>query len=100
MASIDWFIKKMEKTFHTFVIIKDIGYESNEFEHDEIDDLLIPEEHLIKLPDPLTLQTFSYIDNKGYEWIAGLVEDEGKRQLLYEVWFRNGQKIAYEIYVD
>ena len=100
MVNFDWFIRRMKQIFQTEVVFDEIGYESYEFYHDELDDLLVPAEHLRKLPNPLTLRTFSYIDKHGYEWIAGAVEEAETQKLLYEVWIRNGEKIAYDIYVD
>lgn len=37
---------------------------------------------------------------RGYEWIAGFVIEEGNGRKLYEVWIRNGERIAYELYVE
>lgn len=91
---IDWFVGTMKKTFNIEVKREEIGYEAHDFYHEEIDDLLIPAEHLEKLPDPLLIET------KDYEWIAGYVLEEGTRKKLYEVWIRNGEQIAYEIYFD
>ncbi|WP_245602205.1 hypothetical protein [Peribacillus kribbensis] len=55
--------------------------------HEELDNSLIPAEHLEKLPNPLLIETISYVDNEGYEWIAGYVLEEGigKKLKLYKV---------------
>jgi hypothetical protein len=100
MRYIDWFIWRMKNTFNTVVLRDEVGYEAYDFYHEELDDLLIPAEHLEKLPNPLTLETLSYVDDQGFEWVAGMVEDEKTRTLLYEVWIRNGQPLAYEMYVE
>jgi hypothetical protein len=100
MVNFEWFIRRMKSIFQTEVLFDDVSYETYDFYHDELDELLVPAEHLEKLPNPLTLRTFSYIDKHGYEWIAGAVEEEGTNRLLYEVWIRNGETIAYEIYVE
>jgi hypothetical protein len=100
MRYIDWFIWRMKNTFNTVVLRDEVGYEEYDFYHEELDDLLIPAEHLEKLPNPLTLETLSYVDDQGFEWVAGMVEDEKTRTLLYEVWIRNGQPLAYEMYVE
>ena len=71
----------------------------DDFYHEEIDDLLIPAEHLEKLPNPLFIETLSYVDDEGYEWIAGYVLGKETRKKLYEVWIKNGEQVAYEIYV-
>ncbi|ETI69374.1 hypothetical protein BAVI_08196 [Neobacillus vireti LMG 21834] len=98
--NLKWFTGRMKKIFNVDVKMDEVGYEALDFCHEELDDLLIPAEHLEKLPDPLLLDTLSYVDDKGYEWIAGFVlEDETKRR-LYEVWIRNGEQIAYEMYFD
>jgi hypothetical protein len=100
MRYIDWFIWRMKNTFNTVVLRDEVGYEEYDFYHEELDDLLIPAEHLEKLPNPLTLETLSYVDDQGFEWVAGMVEDKKTRTLLYEVWIRNGQPLAYEMYVE
>lgn len=100
MMYLDWFVGTMKGTFNIEVKREDVGYEAHDFYHEEIDDLLIPAEHLEKLSDPLLIETLSYVDDKGYEWIAGYVLEEGTRKKLYEVWIRNGEQIAYELYVD
>jgi hypothetical protein len=100
MVNFEWFVSRMKNTFQTEVLHNDVSCEEFDFYHDELDELLIPVEHLEKLPNPLILQSFSYIDKHGYEWVAGVVEDEETKRLLYEVWIKNGEAIAYEIYVD
>ncbi|WP_337019538.1 hypothetical protein [Oceanobacillus massiliensis] len=100
MMNLDWFVRSMSKMFHIAVKEKDVGYEAYEFYHEELDDLLIPAEHLAKLPDPLLFETLCYVDDKGYEWIAGFVLDKKTREIMYEVWIKNGKAIAYEVYVD
>ncbi|MDQ0214948.1 hypothetical protein J2S13_001347 [Oikeobacillus pervagus] len=100
MMYLEWFVGTMKKTFGIEVKREDVGYEAHDFYHEEIDALLIPAEHLEKLPNPLLIEAISYVDDKGYEWIAGYVLEEETRKKLYEVWIKNGEQIAYEIYVD
>jgi len=100
MVYLEWFLGTMKKTFNIEVKRDEVGYEAYDFYHEEIDDLLIPAEHLGKLPDPLLIETLSYVDVEGYEWVAGYVLDEETRNKLYEVWIKNGEQIAYKIYVD
>ncbi len=100
MMHLDWFVGTMKKTFNIKVQRYDVGYEAYDFYHEEIDDLLISAEHLVKLPDPLLIETLSYVDDEGYEWIAGYVLEEGTGKKLYEVWIKNGEQIAYEMYAD
>jgi hypothetical protein len=59
----------------------------------------VPEEHLEKLPNPLLFETLSYVHENRNEWIAGFVRNEETKEKLYEVWIKNGEPIAYEIYV-
>lgn len=100
MMYLDWFAETMKKRFNIEVNREDVGYEAYDFYHEEIDDLLIPAEHLVKLPNPLLIETLSYVDDEGYEWIVGYVLEEGTRKKLYEVWIENGEQIAYEFFVD
>ena len=71
MMYLDWFVGTMKKTINIEVKREDRGYVAYDFYHEEIDDLLIPAEDLGKLPDPLLIETLSYVDDEGYEWIAG-----------------------------
>lgn len=89
----------MEKTFNVSVPEEEVGYECYDFYHDDLDDLLIPKEHLDKLPNPLLFETLIYVDESRNEWLAGIVLDEDTKEMLYEVWIKNGEAIAYEIYI-
>jgi len=100
MLYLNWFVYTMKKTFNTIVKKEDVSYESYDFYHEEIDELLVPVEHLEKLPNPMLFETLMYVDENRNEWIVGVVEEEGTRKKLYEVWIKNGEPIAYEIYVD
>lgn len=100
MMYLDWFVGTMKMTFNIEVKRDDVGYEAYEFYYEDIDDLLIPAEHLEKLPDPQFIETLSYVDDEVYEWIAGYVLDMKTRKKLYEVWIKNGEQIAYRFYVD
>ncbi|WP_287465521.1 hypothetical protein [Geobacillus sp.] len=95
----DWFVRTMKRTFNVAVNIDEVGYEAYEFYHEELDNYLVPEEHLEKLPNPLLFETLRYVDEKRNDWIAGFVRDEETGEKLYEVWIKNGEPIAYEIYV-
>jgi len=100
MTYVDWFVRTMKKTFNIEVNREDVSFEAYDFYHEELDDLLIPAKHLVKLPNPLLLETLMYVDDKGNEWVAAFAMEEGTRKKLYEVWIKNGESIAYEIYVD
>jgi hypothetical protein len=97
---IDWFVKTMKKTFNTVVKKENVSSEAYEFYQEELDNLLIPAEHLEKLPNPLLIETLMYVDENHNEWLLGVVVEEGTRKKLYEVWIKNGEAIAYELYED
>ncbi|WP_235888101.1 hypothetical protein [Neobacillus paridis] len=99
MLHMNWFVRTMKRIFNVAVNIDEVGYEAYEFYHEELDNYLVPEEHLEKLPNPLLFETLSYVDEKRNEWIAGFVRNEETKEKLYEVWIKNGESIAYEIYV-
>lgn len=99
MDYVNWFVKRMEKTFNTVVSHDEVSYEAYDFYHEDLDDLLVPAEHLKKLSNPLLLETLSYVDDKGIEWIAGFVLEEETRRILYEVWIKNGEALAYDLYI-
>lgn len=77
MMYVDWFVGTMQKTFNIEVNREDASFEAYDFFHDELDDLLIPAKHLIKLPNPLLLETLMYVDDKGNEWVAAFATEEG-----------------------
>jgi hypothetical protein len=99
MKYVDWFRWRMKKTFNKDVPLDEISYEAYEFYHDELDEYLVPQEHLERLPNPLILETNQYVDVDGYEWIAGIVEDQSSKEKIYEVWIKNGEPIAYEFFI-
>lgn len=94
-----WFINRMKETLHVSVSKNNVSYKAYLFYHDDIDDSLIPVEPLSKLPNPL-LQTYQHINFYDNDWIAGIVIEEDARELLYEIWLKDGKAIAYEMYVD
>lgn len=97
---IDCFIRTMKKTFNIVVKKEDVSSEAYELYQEELDNLLIPAEHLEKLPNPLICEFLFYTDENHNEWILGVLEEEVTRKKLYEVWIKNGEAIAYELYVD
>ncbi|MED4402722.1 hypothetical protein [Metabacillus fastidiosus] len=74
-----------EKDFSIVVPRGEVSYEEYDFSHEELDGLLISAEHLKKLLNLLVLEILSYVNEQGYEGIAGMVEEEVTRRLLYEV---------------
>jgi hypothetical protein len=98
MDYVNWFVGTMKKLFDINVTEDDVSYEAYAFCQEEIDDLLIPAEHLAKLPDPLLLETLSYVDENRNEWIAGAVLDENTGDILYEVWIKNGEAIVQKMH--
>ncbi|KIQ94698.1 hypothetical protein LH47_01166 [Anoxybacillus thermarum] len=95
MLHIDWFVTAMKRTFNVAVNIDEVGYEAYELYHEELDNYLVPEEHLEKLPNPLLFETLRYVDENRNEWIAGFVGEK-----LYEVWIKNGERIAQKRYIE
>ncbi|PUF87839.1 MULTISPECIES: hypothetical protein [unclassified Geobacillus] len=92
---VEWFVHMMKSKFGVEVQPERIGSESTELYHDEIDEALIPPNHLEKLPDPLLFQTLIYIDEEENEWIAGIVINEFSKEWLYIVWLKNGEAVSY-----
>lgn len=91
---VEWFVHMMKSEFDVEVQPERIGSESTELYHDEIDETLIPPNHLEKLPDPLLFQTLIYIDEEENEWIAGIVINEFSKEWLYIVWLKNGEAVS------
>lgn len=93
-----WFEETMKKVFNIKVNKDDLSMEGYKLHHEEIDENLIPSEHLVHLPNPLFIELVSYSDPKQNEWIAGYVISEEKEKKIYEIWLKNGEPIAYETY--
>jgi len=53
MMYVDLFVGTMKKTFNIEVNREDVSFEAYDFYHEELDDLLIPAKHLVKIPNPL-----------------------------------------------
>lgn len=53
----------VKNTLSNEVKREDVGYEAHDFYHEEVDELLIPSEHLVKLPNPLHIEAVSYVDD-------------------------------------
>ncbi|WP_233523000.1 hypothetical protein [Peribacillus saganii] len=96
VKEIDWFITTLEHYFQVKVQREKVSFEGIELCHEEIDESLIPREHMNVLPDPLLFETMLYIDEEGNEWIAGVVIEEFSREWLYTVWLKNGETAAYK----
>jgi hypothetical protein len=61
--NLKWFVGRMKKNFNVEVKSEEVSYEAYDFYKEELDDLLIPAKHLEKLPDPLLIETLSYVDD-------------------------------------
>lgn len=92
-----WFVKTMKRVFNVGVLRDAVKYDEYEVLQDDLEYLNIPSDHLERLPKHLFFNTFSYVDQDGNDWIAGRVEIQ--KAILYEVWIKNGEPIAYELYV-
>jgi hypothetical protein len=91
---------EMKKTFRIVVSKEKISFEAYSFYREDLEDLLRSESYLEKLPNPFLFETMSYVDDKGCMWVVGMVLEEETRKQLYEIWIRDGEPIAYELYVE
>lgn len=92
---VEWFVHMMRSKFGVEVHPEKIGSEYTELYHDEIDEALIPPNHLEAIPDPLLFQILVFVDEEENEWIAGIVLDEFSKEWLYIVWVKNGEAVSY-----
>lgn len=88
-----WFKKEMLNTFGISISPEGVGYEAVLLEHDEIDENIISIKDLQPLPNPLLAHSFIYTHLNGDEWLLLLVIREQDGAMLYQVWFKNNQKI-------
>jgi hypothetical protein len=87
---VNLFSQRMKNIFNVFVPLTNVCYTSSK---DSFDNLIFK-----KLPPSMNIHTLSYSDEKGNEWNAGFVVEKETRRLLYELWIKNGEPIAYELY--
>lgn len=88
----DWFRNELKRKYCIEALLEDISAEANEFDHDEIDESMIPKEDLTLLPNPFLIETLMYISTDGVEWISGIIMDTRQRP-LYVVWLKNGIRL-------
>ncbi|MEW9122020.1 MAG: hypothetical protein AB2421_04855 [Thermotaleaceae bacterium] len=96
MESIQLFTKFMGQHSDTVIDERKISFESTELYQDEVDEKLIPIKHLKQLPDPIQFDTLLYEDDKGNDWIAGIVVNPATNEREYIVLIHNGQPIENE----
>jgi hypothetical protein len=87
---VNLFSRRMKKTFNTSVASSEVSFKSLK----DVNSNYINK----KLTVPITMHTLYYSDNKGNQWNVGFVVEEETRRLLYELWIKNGEPIAYELY--
>lgn len=62
------------KNFQVSVGINESGWEGVLLHHEEIDQELIPEEELTRLPDPMLFHMTTFEDEKENEWLTDTTE--------------------------
>jgi len=95
---VDWFVDQMKTKFSIDVDRQEVSTESNELYHEEIDEILVPSQHLQVLPNPVLFQLVSYQDPNQNEWIACIAVEEETFNWLYVVWLKNGESVHYSFY--
>jgi hypothetical protein len=66
LQGFSFFLILYQAWFQIYLMIWNLTYE---FYYEELDNYLVPEEHLEKLPNPLIFETLSYVDENRNEWI-------------------------------
>ena len=96
MESIQLFIELMKKHCDVPLDERKISVESTELYQDEIDEKLIPTDHLKCLPDPILFETLLYEDEMGMEWLAGIAINPITRKREYIVLILNDKPIVHQ----
>lgn len=65
MESLQQFIEGVGRLIGKTISIDEVGYESLQFENEEIDETLIPTEILVPLPEPIVTTSIDYTDAGG-----------------------------------
>jgi hypothetical protein len=99
IGSIELFAAKMLEDFNSTINVQEIGYETISLYHDEIDDLLIPNEHLESLPDPLLFDTIQYFDEEGNDWTSVITVNEVTWEKGYMVIILNGVRSKVLLFI-
>ncbi|NYF23558.1 hypothetical protein [Sporosarcina sp. JAI121] len=100
LMNLSWFVGRMKKTFNIEVLENEVSCEVYSLCHQDLVDLRLPVKQIETLPIPLLFEKAMYVDEKGNEWNAGVVLQGEKKKMFYELWLKNGEPIAYELYVD
>lgn len=93
MESLQRFIEGMSKLVGKTIAIEEVGYESLQFEKEEIDETLIPKEILTPLQEPIMTTSVDYTDDEGNYYLFLSVSRDDIGLPPYEVWLKNGEVI-------
>lgn len=75
-----------------------IGEEAVQFFHEEFDEDIIPKEVLEVLPNPVVIETYSYVDKS--EWIVGIALEAESNRPLYLFCLQDDVRVYQEIYTN
>ncbi|MED3602903.1 hypothetical protein P4472_13580 [Bacillus subtilis] len=81
----------MEKKLGVKVELNAIGEETVLLYHEELDEQIIPEVVIKKLPNPVLFQTYIY--NKESEWIIGVALEAETNNPLFLFCLKDGVKV-------
>lgn len=93
MKSLQRFIEGMSRLIGKTIAIDEVGYESLQFEKEEIDETLIPTEILAHLPEPIVITSVDFTDADGNYYLYLSVSRDVIGLPSYEVWLINGEVI-------
>lgn len=93
MKALQRFLEGMNRLIGKSISLNEIGYESIEFEKEEIDKMLIPSVILEPLPEPIVTSSVDYTDWEGNYYLYLTVSSESIDSPPYEVWLVNGEVI-------
>ncbi|MGE7672111.1 hypothetical protein ACQKMV_00830 [Lysinibacillus sp. NPDC094403] len=83
----------MNRLIGKTISVNEVGYESLQFEKEEIDEILIPTEILAPLLEPIMTTSVDYTDAEGNYYLYLSVSRDEIGLPSYEVWLVNGELI-------
>ena len=79
----------LHQKYGYYVPLREIGYESNLFYKDDLDENLVPSEVIEHLVEPFMTEAASYTDLEGNDYVV--IQVETGDVIPYEIWIVNGE---------
>lgn len=89
--SYERFLKGMSLRTNEQVTLNDIGYETIELYHEEMDERFFTEEEWKALPKVCMVTAISYLTKNNEDFLMMDVYDESNKNHIKTIWLKNGE---------